>query len=137
APGVWTGSVGCGEFFLLTLYLQDGLGSTGIQTGVAFVAITVTIVVMSNVAQGLVTRLGVRSVLTAGLVISAAALGLLTQLPADGHYFWNVFPALIVGGVGLALSFVPVTIAGLTGIDRSEAGGASRRLNTNRPLGRA
>ena len=137
ATAVLIASVGFAEFFLLTLYLQDVLGYSAIQTGVAFVAITVTIVVMSNVAQGLVTRLGVRVVLTAGLAISAAALALLTQLPADGHYFWNVFPALILGGVGLALSFVPVTIAGLTGIDRSEAGVASGLINTSRQIGGA
>ena len=68
ATAVLIASVGFSQFFLLTLYLQDVLGYSAIQTGVAFVAITVTIVVMSNVAQGLVTRLGVRRVLTAGLV---------------------------------------------------------------------
>jgi EmrB/QacA subfamily drug resistance transporter len=137
ATAVVIASVGFAEFFLLTLYLQDVLGYSAIQTGLAFIAITLTIIVMSNVAQGLVTRLGVRSVLTAGLTISAAAVGLLTQLPADGHYFWNVFPALIVGGVGLALSFVPVTIAGLAGIERSEAGVASGLINTSRQIGGA
>jgi EmrB/QacA subfamily drug resistance transporter len=137
ATAVLIASVGFSEFFLLTLYLQDVLGYSAIQTGIAFVAITLTIVVMSNVAQGLVTRLGVRRVLTAGLVLSAAAVALLTQLPPDGHYFWNVFPALVVGGVGLAFSFVPVTIAGLTGIDRSEAGVASGLINTSRQIGGA
>jgi hypothetical protein len=137
ATAVMIASVGFAQFFLLTLYLQDVLGYSAIQTGVAFAAITVTIVVMSNVAQGLVTRFGVRWVLTAGLLISGAAVGLLAQLPADGHYFWNVFPALIVGGIGLALSFVPVTIAGLSGIERSEAGVASGLINTSRQIGGA
>jgi len=137
ATAVLIASVGFSEFFLLTLYLQDVLGYSAIQTGIAFVAITLTIVVMSNVAQGLVTRLGVRPVLTTGLVLSAAAVALLTQLPAHGHYFWDVFPALVVGGVGLAFSFVPVTIAGLTGIDRSEAGVASGLINTSRQIGGA
>jgi EmrB/QacA subfamily drug resistance transporter len=137
ATAVVIASVGFAEFFLLTLYLQDVLGYSAIQTGVAFVAITLTIIAMSNVAQGLVTRLGVRWVLTAGLAISGVAVGILTQLPADGHYFWNVFPALIVGGIGLALSFVPVTIAGLSGVDRSEAGVASGLINTSRQIGGA
>jgi EmrB/QacA subfamily drug resistance transporter len=137
ATAVVIASVGFAEFFLLTLYLQDVLGYSAIQTGVSFVAITLTIIVMSNVAQGLVTRLGVRWVLTAGLVTSALSLGLLTRLPADGHYFWNVFPALIVGGAGLALSFVPVTIAGLAGVERSEAGVASGLINTSRQIGGA
>jgi len=130
-------SVAFSEFFLLTLYLQDVLGYSAVQTGIAFVAITLTIVVMSNVAQGLVTRLGVRWVLAAGQLISAGALALLTQLPADGRYFWDVFPALVVGGVGLALSFVPVVIAGLAGVGRTEAGVASGLINTSRQIGGA
>jgi EmrB/QacA subfamily drug resistance transporter len=130
-------SVGFSEFFLLTLYLQDVLGYSAVQTGVAFVAITLTIVAMSNVSQGLVKRFGVRRVLTAGQLISAGALALLTTLPADGRYFWDVFPALVIGGVGLALSFVPVTIAGLTGIGRSDAGVASGLINTSRQIGGA
>ncbi len=137
ATAMLIASVGFSEFFLLTLYLQDVLGYSAIQTGVAFVAITLTIVVMSNVAQVLVTRLGVRSVLTTGLVVSAAALVLLTRLPAGGHYFPDVFPALIVGGVGLAFSFVPVTIAGLMGVERSDAGVASGLINTSRQIGGA
>jgi EmrB/QacA subfamily drug resistance transporter len=137
ATAVLIASVGFAEFFLLTLYLQDVLGYSAIQTGVAFIAITLTIVVMSNVAQVLVTRLGVRRVLTAGLLLSAAAVALLAQLPADGHYFPDVFPALIVGGIGLAFSFVPVTIAGLMGVDRAEAGVASGLINTSRQIGGA
>jgi EmrB/QacA subfamily drug resistance transporter len=137
ATAVMIASVGFSEFFLLTLYLQDVLGYSAVQTGVAFAAITLTVVVMSNVAQVLVTRLGVRPVLTAGLLVSAAALALLTQLPADGHYFPNVFPALILGGIGLAASFVPVTIAGLAGVDRANAGVASGLINTSRQIGGA
>src|SRR5262249_60485732 len=65
------------------------------------------------------------------------AMGLLTQLPAHGHYFPNVFPALVLGGIGLAGSFVPVTIAGLTGVDRGNAGVASGLINTSRQIGGA
>jgi EmrB/QacA subfamily drug resistance transporter len=137
ATAVMIASVGFSEFFLLTLYLQDVLGYSAIETGVAFIAITLTIVVVSNVAQMLVTRLGVRRVLTAGLLISAGATALLTRLPVRGHYFWDVFPALILGGIGLALSFVPVTIAGLTGVGREQAGVASGLINTSRQIGGA
>jgi EmrB/QacA subfamily drug resistance transporter len=137
ATAIMIASVGFSEFLLLTLYLQDVLRYAAIQTGLAFVAITLTIVVVSNVAQQLVTRLGVRRVLATGLVLSAAALALLARLPVHGHYLWDVFPALVLGGVGLALSFVPVTIAGLTGVDRSQAGIASGLINTSRQIGGA
>jgi EmrB/QacA subfamily drug resistance transporter len=125
------------EFFLVTLYLQQVLGYSAIQTGVAFVAITLSVVVFSNVAQVLVTRLGVRRVLTAGLLLQAAAVALLTRVSADGHYFWDVFPALVIGGIGLALAFVPVTIAGLTGVRGADAGIASGLINTSRQIGGA
>jgi hypothetical protein len=55
----------------------------------------------------------------------------------DGHYFWDVFPAFVLGGAGLGLTFVPVTIAGLSGVGRSEAGVASGLINTSRQVGGA
>jgi len=137
AAGVVIAAVGFSEFFLLTIYLQDVLGYSAVQTGLAFVAITLTVVVFSNVAQTLVTRLGVRSVLTTGLLLSAVSVALLARLPVDGNYFRDVFPALVLGGAGLALSFVAVTIGGLTGIARADAGVASGLINTSRQVGGA
>jgi EmrB/QacA subfamily drug resistance transporter len=137
AVGVVIAAVGFSQFFLLTLYLQQVLHYSAIQTGVAFVAITLMIVVFSNVAQTLVTRVGARPVLTAGLLFAAGSLALLTQLPVHGHYFWNVFPALLVGGIGLGFSFVPMTIAGLTGVAQADAGVASGLINTSRQIGGA
>jgi EmrB/QacA subfamily drug resistance transporter len=137
ATAVVIASIGFSEFFLLTLYLQDVLDYSAVQTGAAFVAVTLTIVVFSNVAQTLVTRLGPRPVLTTGLLLSATALALLARLPVHGHYFWDVFPAFLLTGIGLALSFVPVTIAGLTGITREDAGVASGLINTSRQVGGA
>jgi EmrB/QacA subfamily drug resistance transporter len=131
------GAIAFSEFFLLTLYMQQVLGYSAIQTGVAFAAVTFTIIVFSNVAQTLVTRLGVRSVLATGLTLDAVALVWFTQLPVSGHYFWNLFPAFLISGVGLALSFVPVTIAGLAGVHRADAGIASGLINTTRQVGGA
>ena len=129
------GATAFAQFFLLTLYLQEVLRYSAIQTGVAFIAITVTIVVVSNVGQALTTRRGARSVLTAGLLLSAAGGVLYAQMPAGGHYFWDVFPGLILSGIGLALSFVPVTIASLTGVQPADAGIASGLINTSRQIG--
>ena len=131
------GAVTFSEFFLLTLYLQDVLRYSAIQSGVAFVAFALTVVVVSNVAQVVVNRVGVRATLTAGLLASAASVAWLTRLPVDGHYFPDLFPAFVVGGAGLGLSFVPVTIASLTGVDRSDAGVASGLVNTSRQIGGA
>src|ERR671937_1495092 len=131
------GSVAFSEFFLLTLYLQDVLHFSAVQSGVAFVVFALTVVVASNVAQAVVGRLGVRPTLTAGLLASAASVAWLTRLPVDGHYFWDLFPAFVLGGAGMGLSFVPVTIASLTGVERSDAGVASGLINTSRQIGGA
>jgi EmrB/QacA subfamily drug resistance transporter len=137
AAGVVIAAVGFSLFFLLTLYMQQVLHYSAIQTGLGFVAITVTIVASSNVAQTLVTRLGVRRVLVTGLLLDTAALAWLTQVPVHGHYIRDLFPALVVAGVGMAFSFVPMTIAGLTGVHRADAGIASGLINTSRQIGGA
>jgi EmrB/QacA subfamily drug resistance transporter len=131
------GSVAFSEFFLLTLYLQDVLHYSAMQSGVAFVAFAGAVVVTSNIAQVVVGRFGVRSTLTAGLLASAVSVAALTRLPVDGHYFWDLFPWFVLGGAGMGLSFVPVTIASLTGVERADAGVASGLINTSRQIGGA
>jgi EmrB/QacA subfamily drug resistance transporter len=125
------------EFFLLTLYLQDVLRYSAMQTGAAFVAFAAAVVLSSNVARFVVARFGVRGTLTVGLLLSTASVALLTRLPLDGAYFADLFPWFALGGAGLGLSFVPITIASLTGIDRSDAGVASGLINTSRQIGGA
>ncbi len=129
------GAAAFAQFFLMTLYLQEVLRYSAIETGVAFLAIAVTIVVVSNVGQSLTTRVGPRPVLSTGLLLTAAGAALYAQVPADGQYFWNVFPGLVLSGIGLALSFVPVTIAALKGVQPADAGVASGLINTSRQIG--
>jgi EmrB/QacA subfamily drug resistance transporter len=131
------GAVAFSEFFLLTLYLQDVLHYSAVQSGVAFTGFALTVVVISNVAQAVVGRFGVRPTLTAGLLASAVSVAWLTRLPVNGHYFWDLFPAFVLGGAGMGLSFVPVTIASLAGVERSDAGIASGLINTSRQIGGA
>jgi EmrB/QacA subfamily drug resistance transporter len=131
------GAVAFSEFFVLTLYLQDVLHYSAVRTGAAFAAFALSVVVTSNVAQAVVGRIGVRATLTAGLVASAVSVAWLTRLPVNGQYFWDLFPAFVLGGAGMGLSFVPVTIASLTGVERSDAGIASGLINTSRQIGGA
>ncbi len=131
------GAVAFSEFFLLTLYMQDVLEYSAVQTGVAFAAFALTVVVASNVAQVVVGRIGVSRTLTAGLLASAVSVAWLTRLPVDGQYFTDLFPAFVLGGAGMGFSFVPVTIASLSGVGRAEAGVASGLVNTSRQIGGA
>jgi EmrB/QacA subfamily drug resistance transporter len=131
------GAVAFSEFFVLTQYLQDVLHYSAVESGLAFAAFALTVVVASNIAQVIVGRLGVRTTLAAGLVISAISVGLLTRLPVHGSYFWDLFPAFVLGGAGMGFSFVPVTIAGLSGVERADSGVASGLINTSRQIGGA
>ena len=125
------------QFFLLTLYMQQVLHYSALKTGVAYIALTLTIIGFSAVSQALVTRLGIRRVLPAGLLISAAALVLYARLPVDGSYFSDLFPAFLLSGIGLALAFVPISIGGLTGVRQADAGVASGLINTSQQIGGA
>jgi EmrB/QacA subfamily drug resistance transporter len=131
------GAVTFSQFFVLTLYVQDVLHYTPVQSGVAFIAFAGTVVVVSNVAQLIVGRFGVRATLAAGFLISALSVALVARLPIDANYFTDIFPAFVLGGAGLALSFVPITIGGLAGVERADAGIASGLINTSRQIGGA
>jgi EmrB/QacA subfamily drug resistance transporter len=125
------------QFFLLTLYMQQVLHYSALQTGVAYITLTLAVITISGVAQGLVTRVGIRPVLPVGLLLSAAALVLYARLPVNGHYFWDLFPAFLLSGVGLGLTFVPLVIGGLSEVRQSDAGVASGLFNTSQQIGGA
>src|SRR5918911_390761 len=135
--GLLMGGAIFSQFFLLTLYMQEVLHYSAIKTGVAYIGLTLSIIVFSAAAQALVTRIGVRRVLPVGLALSTVALVLFARLPVDGHYFTDLFPAFLISGVGLALAFVPMSIGALTGVSQADAGIASGLINTNQQIGGA
>jgi EmrB/QacA subfamily drug resistance transporter len=135
--GLLMGGAIFSQFFLLTLYMQEVLHYSAIETGVAYIGLTLSIIAFSAVAQGMATRIGIRRVLPAGLALSTVALLLFARLPVHGTYFTDLFPAFIVSGVGLAFAFVPMSIGGLTGVRQSDAGIASGLINTTQQIGGA
>src|SRR5205814_3294286 len=135
--GLLMGGAIFSQFFLLTLYMQQVLHYSALKTGVAYIGLTLTIIAFSAVAQSLVTRIGVRRVLPAGLALSTVALVLFARLPVHGSYFTDLFPAFIISGLGLALAFVPMSIGALTGVRQADAGIASGLINTNQQIGGA
>src|SRR5213083_659710 len=135
--GLLMGGAIFAQFFLLTLYMQEVLHYSALKTGVAYIGLTLTIIVFSAVAQALVTRIGVRRVLPAGLALSTVALVLFARLPVHGNYFTDLFPAFMISGLGLALAFVPMSIGALTGVRQADAGIASGLINTTQQIGGA
>jgi EmrB/QacA subfamily drug resistance transporter len=135
--GVLLGGALFSQFFLLTLYMQQVLHYSAIKTGVAYVALTLAVIVCATGSQAIVFRVGVRRVLPVGLLLAAGGLVLYARLPVHGHYFWDLFPAFILSGVGLGLAFVPMTIGALTSVRASDAGVASGLINTSQQVGGA
>ena len=122
AVGLLLGMALVSMFFFLSLYLQQVLGYSVLETGFAFLPLAVMIIVSSTVASQLVTRTGARPTLVVGMLLITAALVWFSQVSAGGSYVGDVlFPALVVA-VGLGFAFVPVTIAAVTATRPDEAG---------------
>src|SRR3954469_20908301 len=130
-------SIAFSSFFLLALYLQQVEHYSAAQTGVAFTAIALPIATLSNVVGPLVRRVGARPVLVLGLLLIVLSESLLMRLPVDVNYVTDLLPAFLLMGVGMALSWVPVTIASLAGVSPADAGIASGISNTARQVGGA
>ena len=126
------------NFFVLTLYMQQVLHYSALQAGLAFLATAGHGRRSSPAsAQALVTRIGVKPVLLTGLVLLVLASLWYTRLPVDGKYPDRPAPSVHRLRRGIALSFVPVTIAALAGAPEEEAGLASGLINTSQQIGGA
>jgi len=137
AVGALLGAALFSGFFLLTLYMQQVLGYSPVKAGFAFLATAGTVVVAAGVSQALVTRVGVKPVLTTGLVLLGLSYFWYTRMPADGKYWIDLFPAYFASGIGLAFVFIPLSLAALSGVDDKTAGIASGLLNTSQQIGGA
>jgi EmrB/QacA subfamily drug resistance transporter len=124
-------------FFFISLYLQDVLGFSPIKTGLSYLPLAVTIIITAGVASQLVTRVGFKPTLIAGLLFVAAGLAWFAQVSPHGSFVADVLGPSLLAAVGLGLSFVTVTIAAVTGIQPHEAGLASGLINTAQQVGGA
>jgi EmrB/QacA subfamily drug resistance transporter len=135
--GVIVGTVVFSMFLMLTLYMQQVLGYSPLETGIAYLAVAGTTIVWSAVAANLVTRVGVKPVLVAGMAFLAIGLGYFTQVSVGGSYLGDLLPGFLLIAIGMGFSFVPVSIAALAGVQPSEAGLASGLINTSQQIGGA
>src|SRR6266540_2059711 len=124
-------------FLMLTLYMQQVLGYSAMKTGVAYLAVAGTAIFWSGLAAQLVTRVGVKPVLVAGMTALSAGLLYFTQVSPGGSYLGDLLPGFLLISVGLGFSFVPISIAALAGVHPSEAGFASGLINTSQQIGGA
>ena len=124
-------------FFVGTLYMQEVLHYSALQAGVAWLATSITSIALAGVSQYLVTRIGPKVVMAIGLTLIGTGVLWATQIPVHGHYAGNLLGPFAVAGAGTAFAFIPISIAGLAGVEEHRAGLASGLLNTSQNLGGA
>lgn len=129
------GAAAFAMWYFVSLYLQQVLGLSPIEAGLAFLPMTGAIIVCSQVASRLVTRMGPGRVLTIGMASLGAGMLWLSQVSAGGSWAGDVLAPSILTAAGIGCSFVPVTIAATSGVDGPEAGLASGLVNTSRQVG--
>jgi hypothetical protein len=122
-------------FLMLTLYMQQVLGYSAMKTGVAYLAVAGTSIIWANVAAALVNKVGVRPLIASGMAILTVGLVLFTQVSVGGSYAADLLPGFLIIALGMALCFVPISIAALAGVSQAEAGIASGLINTSQQIG--
>ncbi len=125
------------NFFFSSIYMQEILGYSPLDAGLAFLPVTAGIVFGSGLSQILVKRLGVRETTMLGMVIAAAGLFVLSQATVDGTYLGTLLPGLLPMSIGMGLTFVPVTLIATTNVASEDAGLASGLFNTSQQIGGA
>jgi EmrB/QacA subfamily drug resistance transporter len=137
AVGLLLGGSFFAFIFIGTLYMQQVLGYSAIQTGLAWLAASITSVAFAGLSQALVTRVSAKLVMAGGMVLIGGGILWATTMPVGGHFWTNLAGPFFVAGAGTAFTFIPVSIAGLAGVGEHEAGLASGLLNTSQQIGGA
>jgi EmrB/QacA subfamily drug resistance transporter len=130
-----------GSFFAFvfagTLYMQEVLHYSALQTGAAWLAASVTSMALAGVSQLLVTRIGPKIVMAVGMTLIGTGIVWATQVPVDGHFLADLAGPFVVAGAGTAFSFIPISVAALQGVAEHQSGLASGLLNTSTQFGAA
>jgi EmrB/QacA subfamily drug resistance transporter len=124
-------------FFFLTLYMQNVLGYSPIQTGAAYIPLTIGVIVAAGVSSQLLSRIGTRPLSVGGSLIGAGGVFWLSRIPVDGSYLTDLLPGMIVMSLGLGAAFVAITTAANAGVPADKAGLAAALLNSSQQVGGA
>jgi EmrB/QacA subfamily drug resistance transporter len=137
AAGLLLGGSFFAFIFVGTLYMQEVLHYSALQTGLAWLAASLTSVALAGVSQALVTRGGAKVVMAIGMTLIGGGVLWATQVPVHGHFLANLAGPFVVAGAGTAFAFIPISIAALAGVSEHQAGLASGLINTSQQLGGA
>ena len=132
---IMIGSAMFALFFFLSQFLQEVQGFSPLRAGFAFLPMPLAIIAGSQLSSRIVARVGARTLLVIGPLISAAGVFLLSRLHADSSYALHIGLPGAIMTFGVGMSFVPVTLAATGGVARADAGLASGLINTTRQIG--
>jgi EmrB/QacA subfamily drug resistance transporter len=123
-------------FFILSLYMQQVLGYSALQAGVAYLACALTVVVAAGIAgRRLTPRIGPKPVIALGMLLAATGMVMITGLGVDSSYAPDVLPALCVFGLGMGLTMATAIGTATLGVRAADAGVASAMVNTGQQVG--
>jgi predicted MFS family arabinose efflux permease len=123
-------------FYFASLYVQDVMGYSALKAGLAFLPVSLGIMFGAGISQGLIPRIGVRNVSVLGLVLAAASLLYLTQVPVQhAHYVADLLAGLLPMAIGMGLVFVPITLLATSGVSNDDSGLASGLFNSAQQVG--
>jgi EmrB/QacA subfamily drug resistance transporter len=138
ATGVLSAAALFAFFFLSALYLQQILGYTPLEVGLAYLPNSLIMGALSlGLSAKLVMRFGIRPPLVVGMILNAIALLLLARAPVDGSYALDLLPAMILLGLGAGIAFNPMLLAAMGDVEPRDAGLASGVVNTSFMMGGA
>src|SRR5215831_4557338 len=124
-----------GMFFFLTLFVQNVWGYSALKTGVAYLPMVGTIMLMAGVSAQLVPRIGARPLLLAGSLIAAGGMFWLSRIDEHSTYVGGLLGPMMVTAAGLGMLFMPLTLVALSRVPDRDAGLASSLLNTGQQVG--
>jgi EmrB/QacA subfamily drug resistance transporter len=124
-------------FFYLTLYMQNVLGYSALQTGAAYVPLCFAVAIAAGISSQLLSRIGTRPLIVGGALVSAAGMYWLSRIPAHGSFMSDLLPGMLVLSLGVGPMFVAVTTAANAGVPADKAGLAASLLNASQQVGGA
>ena len=125
-----------GLFLFMTYYLQVALGYSPVKTGLAFLPLTAAIITGSTqISARLMNRVAPRTLMVPGMLLAASGMVILTHMTVDSSYATEILPALILMGLGMGLTFMPVFATATAGVAPQDSGVTSATVNTSQQVG--
>ena len=124
-------------FFFITLYMQQVLHYSPIHAGLSYLPLALTIIVAAGLGGQLVTRLGFKPILAAGMALIAGGLLWFSHIAVHGGFLTDILGPSLLVAAGLGFGFVTSTIAAVAGVEAREQGLASGLINTSQQVGGA